>query len=105
MSGHAHIRIDGKTAIDEIAGCGSDVPPVLGRGEGVVSDEDGLHLLKIRFPIEWRIAAKEEVGNDADGPNISTVNFSSGCILVRGERRFAHTGFPCPDFLNISGAM
>lgn len=85
MSCHAHFGIDGKTTIDEIAGCGSNIPPVLGRGEGVVSDKDGLHLFQVRFPIEWSIAAKEEVGDDADGPNISKGKFNLGCISRRKE--------------------
>lgn len=71
VRGHARVRVDGQAALDEVA-CGQrDAAPVLERGEGVVGHEDGLHLLEVGVPVEGRVAAEEEVGDHADGPDVA----------------------------------
>ncbi|KAL9609046.1 MAG: hypothetical protein Q9167_006167 [Letrouitia subvulpina] len=71
VRGHALRRVDGEAALDELAGGEGDAAPVLERGEGVVGDEDGLHLLEVAVPVERGVAAEEEVGDDANGPDVA----------------------------------
>lgn len=67
---HARRRVDGQAALDELAGLHADAAPVLERGEAVVRDEDGLHFLQVAVAVEGRVAAQQEVGDDADGPDV-----------------------------------
>lgn len=71
VGGHALRRVDGQAALDELAGRQRDAAPVLERGEGVVGDEDRLHLLEVAVAVEGGVAAEEEVGDDADGPDVA----------------------------------
>jgi hypothetical protein len=47
VGGDAGAGVDGQAALDEVAGVEADAAPVLDRGEAVVGDEDGLHLLEV----------------------------------------------------------
>lgn len=68
---HALVAVDGETSLDELS-CGQGhAPPVFERGEGVVGDEDGLHLFKVAVTVEGGVAAEKEVGYYAYGPDIS----------------------------------
>ena len=71
MRGHALCRFDGEAAFDEFAGGEGDGAPVFERGEAVVGDEDGLHFFEVGVSVEGRVAAEEEVGYYADGPNVA----------------------------------
>lgn len=70
---HALCWIDGETALDEGARWKGNTAPVFKRREGVIGDEDGLHLFQIRVAVEWGVAAEQEVGYDADCPHIAAV--------------------------------
>lgn len=71
VRGHAGVGIDGEAAFDELARGEGDAAPVFERGEGVVGDEDGLHLFEVGVPVEGGVAAEEEVGYYADGPDVA----------------------------------
>ena len=110
MRGHALCGVDGEAAFDEFAGGEGDGAPVFEGGEAVVGDEDGLHFFEVGVPVEGGVAAEEEVGYYADGPDVA--GWGSGVLVVGFGRLFgvgeggkSYTGFPCPDFLKISGAM
>ncbi len=75
VGGHAGFGVDGQAAVDEVAGGAGDAAPVFGRGEGVVGYQDGLHFFQVRVPVEGRVAAEQEVGYYADGPDVA---FGSG---------------------------
>jgi hypothetical protein len=68
---HAFRRVDGQTALDKGSGRQRDAAPVFEGCEGVVGDENGLHLFEVAVSVEGRVAAEEEVSDDADGPNIA----------------------------------
>lgn len=103
MGRHAFRRVDGQAALDEGSSRQRNTAPVLERCEGVVGDEDGLHFFEVAVSVEGRVAAEEEVGDDADGPNIA-VRVLAGTEY--GERVIhAYTGLPWPLLLKISGAM
>ena len=109
VGGHARGGVDGQAALDEVARRERDAAPVLERREGVVGHQDGLHLFQVRVPVEGRVAAQEEVGDDADGPDVAVDSLVWVVMRLkdarRGEWGETYTGFPWPDFLNISGAM
>lgn len=65
------MRVDGQAAFDEVAGREGDAAPVFEGGEGVVGDEDGLHFFEVGVPVEGGVAAEEEVGDDAYGPDVA----------------------------------
>ena len=71
VGGHAGVRVDGQAAFDEVAGREGDAAPVFEGGEGVVGDEDGLHFFEVGVPVEGGVAAEEEVGDDAYGPDVA----------------------------------
>ncbi len=71
VGGHAGARVDGQAAADEVARGEGDAAPVFEGREGVVGDEDGLHFFQVRVPVEGRVAAEEEVGYYADGPDVA----------------------------------
>ena len=71
VGGHAGVRVDGQAAFDEVAGGEGDAAPVFERGEGVVGDEDGLHFFEVGVPVEGGVAAEEEVGYHAYGPDVA----------------------------------
>lgn len=90
VRGDAFLGIDRQTAVDELAGGLGDVAPVLDGSERVICHEDGLHLLEVRFPIEWRVATEEEVGDDPDGPDIPALHHQHSTsfyliYMVEGE--------------------
>lgn len=68
---HAGARVNGQAAADEVARREGDAAPVFEGREGVVGDEDGLHFFQVRVPVEGRVAAEEEVGYYADGPDVA----------------------------------
>lgn len=68
---HAAVWVGGQAVFDELARGLRDVAPVFEGREGVVCDEDGLHLFKVRVAVEGGVAAQEEVGYDANGPDIT----------------------------------
>lgn len=55
--------VDGEACHDEAASGFRHAGPVLGGGELVVAVADRLHLLVLRFAVEWSVAAKEEVAD------------------------------------------
>ena len=63
--------IDGQTATDEVPSGVGDIAPVFDGCEGVVGGEDGLHFFEIAVPVERCVAAEEEVGYYADGPDVA----------------------------------
>lgn len=71
VGGHAGGGVDGEAALDEVPGGVGDAAPVFDRGEGVVGDEDGLHFFEVTVAVEGGVAAEEEVGDDADGPDVA----------------------------------
>ena len=71
MRCHALLGINGEAAFDEVTGGEGDAAPVFERGEGVVGDEDGLHFFNIGVAVEGGIAAEEEVGYYANGPDVA----------------------------------
>jgi hypothetical protein len=73
VGGHAGGGVNGEAATDELACFEGDAPPIFERREGVVGDEDGLHLLEVGVAVEGSVAAEEEVGYDADGPYVAAI--------------------------------
>ena len=71
VGGHALLGVDGQAPLDELAGRLADAAPVFLGSEGVVCDQNGLHLFEVGFFIEWRIAAKEKIGDYADRPDVT----------------------------------
>lgn len=71
MRGDTGDGVDGKAALDEFAGGRADVLPVFCGGEGVVGYEDGLHFFEVRIAVEGGVAAEEEVGYYANGPEVA----------------------------------
>jgi hypothetical protein len=68
---HTGGRVDGEAAADEFARREGHAAPVFEGCEGVVGHEDGLHLFEVGVTVEGRVAAEEEVGDDADGPDVA----------------------------------
>ena len=102
MGGHSLSWVDCEALLDEVSGCLGDVPPVFDWCERVVCLEDSLHLFQIRIAVEWGISAEEEVGDDADSPDVPVSEVSK---VESYEQHDAYTGFPWPVFLKISGAI
>lgn len=103
---HSFARVGCEAAFYEFTRDLGDAAPVFERREGVVGDEDGLHFFEVGVAVEGCVAAEEEVGYYADGPDVSegrglVWDGDLGGFWGRG----AYTGFPCPVFLKISGAM
>lgn len=73
VGGHAGVRVDGQAAFDEVAGGEGDAAPVFEGREGVVGDEDGLHFFEVGVPVEGGVAAEEEVGYHAYGPDVAVL--------------------------------
>jgi hypothetical protein len=48
-----------------------DAAPVFYRRETVVCHENSLHFFEVGVPIEGRVAAEKEVGDDADSPEVT----------------------------------
>ena len=71
VGGEALGGVDGEAALDELAGGERDAAPVFERREGVVGDQDGLHFFQVGVPVEGGVAAEEEVGYYADGPDVA----------------------------------
>lgn len=79
-------------------------------GEAVVGDEDGLHFFEVGVPVEGGVAAEEEVGYYAYGPDVAGggVSVSLSIIAVgegmwgEKERVFVHW-FSVPRFLEDFG--
>lgn len=86
VGGHAGVRVDGQAAFDEVAGGQGDAAPVFERGEGVIGDEDGLHFFEVGVPVEGGVAAEEEVGYHAYGPDVAFLlrNTVSDGLLEEG---------------------
>lgn len=78
VRGHARGGVDGQAALDELSGGERDAAPVSERREGVVGDEDGLHFFEVGVSVEGRVAAKQEVGYYADGPDVAGDGVSCG---------------------------
>jgi hypothetical protein len=76
VGGHARRWIDGQTAADELAGSQRDAAPVFKGSEGVVGNQDSLHFFKVRVTIKGRVAAKKEVGDDANSPYVTVQTVS-----------------------------
>jgi len=72
VGGHALFGVNGQALFDEVTSHMRDIPPIFDRCERVVGLQDGLHLFQVGIPIEGGVAAKEEVSDDADGPDIAT---------------------------------
>lgn len=71
VCGHARARVGGQATADEVARRERDAAPVFERREGVVGHQDGLHFFEVRVPVEGGVAAEEEVGDYADGPDVA----------------------------------
>lgn len=71
VGGHAGVGVSGEAAFDEVAGGERDAAPVFERGEAVVGDEDCLHFFEVGVPVEGGVAAEEEVGYYAYGPDVA----------------------------------
>ena len=72
--------VDGETARDEVPGGAGDTLPILHGLELVVTSNDSLRLFGLRVPIERRITAKEEIGNNAHGPDVDRFVMAS-CMV------------------------
>ena len=109
MGGHASGGVDGQAALNEVAGVEGDAAPVFEGREGVVRYQDSLHLFEVRVPVERGIATQEEIGDDADCPYIALNSLVRTSFWLKYSKQSewskTYTGFPWPDFLNISGAM
>lgn len=81
VGGHADGGVDGQAFLDEVAGGEGDAAPVFERGEGEVGDEDGLHFFEVGVPVEGGVAAEEEVGYYAYGPDVA-FNFDGECQVL-----------------------
>lgn len=57
VGGHALLRIDCETAVDEVAGLLRDTAPVFEGCEGVVGGEDGLHFFQVGVAVERGVPA------------------------------------------------
>ncbi|KAL8706695.1 MAG: hypothetical protein Q9225_007922, partial [Loekoesia sp. 1 TL-2023] len=71
VGGHSLLGVDGEAFFDEVPRGEGDAAPVFERGEGVVGYEDGLHFFEVGVPVEGGVAAEEEVGYYADGPDVA----------------------------------
>ena len=93
---HARPRVDGQAAADELARRERDPAPVLQRREGVVRDQDRLHFFQVGVPVEGRVAAEEEVGYYAYGPDVagwgSLLDLVGGLIRGGGGDRREREG-------------
>lgn len=109
MGCHALFRVDCQALLDEVSSGQANVAPVFDGSERVVGLQDCLHFFKIGVAVERGVAAQEEVGDDAYGPYISDLNVSGLTLSRQGKECvqacITYTGFPCPVFLNISGAI
>ncbi len=81
MRCHALDRVDGEAALDEFARISGDAAPEFEGREGVVGYQDGLHFFEVGFAVEGWVAAEEEVGYHAYGPDVA------GWTVSVGERR------------------
>ena len=72
-------RVKSEAGGDELLGSLGDVLPILNGLELVITSNDSLSLLGLRVSIERRVAAKEEIGNDAHSPDVDGF-VMSGCI-------------------------
>lgn len=79
VGGHACFGIDGQTPFDEIPGMLRDTAPIFDRGKRVVSCKDGLHLFQVGVTVKGGVAAEQEVGDDADGPDIPVAVCQTYC--------------------------
>ena len=85
--------VDCKTTLDEVLGRLGDILPILDGFKLVVTSDDSLCLLGLRVPVERRITAEEEIGNDAHGPDIDRFVMAScmvryqSIVLRPGETR------------------
>lgn len=87
VGGHAVGGVDGEATLDEVSSGVGDAAPVFDGGEGVVGDEDGLHFFEVAVAVEGGVAAEEEVGDYADGPDVAgsvSVGLSSGRRFGKG---------------------
>lgn len=71
VGGHALLRVDCKTAADEIAGFLGYTAPVFEWREGVVGGEDGLHFFQVGVAVERGVPAEKEIGDHANGPDVA----------------------------------
>lgn len=71
MSCHAGGRVDGEAAADELASCEGDAAPVFKRSERVIGDKDSLHFFEVGVAVKRSVAAEEEVGYHANGPDVT----------------------------------
>ena len=71
MGRKALCGIDRQTLLDKISCAEGNAAPVFERGEGVVGDEDRLHFFEVGFAVKGGVAAEEEVGYYAYGPDIT----------------------------------
>jgi hypothetical protein len=75
MRCHALRWIDGEAALDEIAGGVGDGVPAFHWGKGVVRNEGSVDLFKVGIALERCVAAENEEGYRAYGPDIAVSNF------------------------------
>ena len=106
MRGHAFCGVDGKAAFYEFAGGEGDGAPVFEGGEAVVGDEDGLHFFEVGVSVEGGVAAEEEVGYYADGPDVAGEGSNTGVsvgfcrVLVFGKG-----GDICVHWFSVPGLL
>ena len=82
---HALRRINGQAGLDELAGGAGYASPVSQGGERIVCGEDGLHLLEVRVSVEGRVPAKQEIGNDANRPDVDGFPVAGFFEYLRGH--------------------
>lgn len=106
MGRQAGVRVDGEAFLNEVAGGEGDAAPVFERGEGVVGDEDGLHFFEVGVPVEGRVAAEEEVGDYADGPDVAgeECQFVFG-LFVGGAWMVGREGMGSLHWFPVSGLL
>ena len=86
MRGHAFRGVDGEAAFYEFPRGEGDGAPVFEGGEGVVGYEDGLHFFEVGVAVEGGVAAEEEVGYYADGPDVAVGDQIRALVLWVLER-------------------
>ena len=73
--------VNSETTPDEFFRFLGHVLPIFNGFKLVVTGDDGLRLLGLRVPIERRITAEEEIGDDAHSPDVNWFVMASYVVL------------------------
>jgi len=68
---HTRCWINSQTAANKLASGQRNPAPVFERCKRVIGNEDSLHFLEVRIAVERRVAAKEKVCDDTNGPDVA----------------------------------